>query len=507
MTFVNGKKLAVALGVNDTSISKWKKMGYITRSAQGYDLEAAQHWFDTVGKFRQNVGGTIAVNGAYGTLVDFLREQCEEQELLGESGAMIDLTVMSAEVDPFRLGQPHHHEAGKWLRAQYDRLAKGQRIHLRGLHYRMVAAGDVIKPDGSRYINTEEDWLWLLDKASKWSRWLGYIPFQWIVDEYNDTPEIYIPEAREPFNEVRDEGEVIIPDDVDEAMPQPACGNLAQRQPYRIIFIGEKSSLAAVVRPIAIRVGAEMMLFAGNSSLTGMAEIAERIVADGRPAIVLYLSDFDPTGWNMPTAFSRQLQGYLCMANHGSAVQVRRVALTKNQCVVNDLPSTPLKDADKPSSKRWIAVWGREQTEIDALAALKPDVLQRIVEDAVAPFWDPGLTERAREAEEEWREEAQDALIGHPDYDDLVEIVEEALEELRRASEKYDEARALAVETLKDVELPEAEPVEPEDSVGLPFDELDPDAEIDCDELDDDVVFDTRADFVPATRRLKDQKI
>jgi hypothetical protein len=187
-------------------------------------------------------------------------------------------------------------------------------------------------------------------------------------------------------------------------------------------------------------------------------------------------------------------------------VQVKRVALTKDQCIANDLPSTPLKATEK-NAGRWVAAWGREQTEIDALAALRPDVLQRIVEDAVAPFRDPTLAEREQEAEEEWRGDAQDALYGHPDYDDLAEIVEEALDELRRAAEKYDEARALAAETLKDVELPEAEPVEPEDSVGLPFDELDADAVIDLDELDDDVVFDTRAEFVDATRRLKKQKI
>jgi hypothetical protein len=317
MTYVNGTKLAAALGVNETTISKWKKAGHITRTAQGFDLDAVRAWFEMVGKFRQNIGGTTVSNGAYGTLVDFLREQCEEQEFLGEGGALQELTVMNDEVDPFRLGQPHHHEAGKWLREQYDRLAKGTRIHLRGLHYRMVAASDVVKPDGDRYTNTEENWIWLLNKASKWARWLGYIPFQWLIDEYNDAPEIHIPKPPgEPYSEVRDEGGVYVPDDVDEAMPKPVCGNLASRQPYRIIFVGEKSSLAAVVRPVAVRVGAEMMLFTGTSSLTGMAEIAQRIAADGRPAIVLYLSDFDPSGWSMPTIFSRQLQGYFCMASH-----------------------------------------------------------------------------------------------------------------------------------------------------------------------------------------------
>jgi hypothetical protein len=39
----------------------------------------------------------------------------------------------------------------------------------------------------------------------------------------------------------------------------------------------------------------------------------------------------------------------------------------------------------------WIERWGREQTEIDALAALRPEVLRRIPEDAVKPFFDSTL--------------------------------------------------------------------------------------------------------------------
>jgi len=41
---------------------------------------------------------------------------------------------------------------------------------------------------------------------------------------------------------------------------------------------------------------------------------------------------------------------------------------------------------------------GHEQTEIDALAALRPDALRRITLDALAPFYDFTLDERCAAA-------------------------------------------------------------------------------------------------------------
>jgi hypothetical protein len=70
------------------------------------------------------------------------------------------------------------------------------------------------------------------------------------------------------------------------------------KQPYRIIFIGEKSSLADVLRPIAERVHGELLLPTGETTDTMIAEMAARAAVDGRPAVVLYFSDFDPAGWS-----------------------------------------------------------------------------------------------------------------------------------------------------------------------------------------------------------------
>ena len=67
------------------------------------------------------------------------------------------LTVLSPERDPYRLDTPVGHQLGAWVAEQFEHVRKPQ-IHLRGLHYSIVARGRVRKPTGEVYVNTEQDW-------------------------------------------------------------------------------------------------------------------------------------------------------------------------------------------------------------------------------------------------------------------------------------------------------------------------------------------------------------
>ena len=80
------------------------------------------------------------------------------------------------------------------------------------------------------------------------------------------------------------------------------------RQHYRIVLITEKSSLSPILRPIAQRIGGELVPMTGETSDTRIAELAARAALDGRPVVVLYFSDHDPSGWQMPISVSRKLQ-------------------------------------------------------------------------------------------------------------------------------------------------------------------------------------------------------
>jgi hypothetical protein len=109
--------------------------------------------------------------------------------------------------------------------------------------------------------------------------------------------------------------------------------------------------------------------------------------------------------------------------------EVVPVALTVDQVRELGLPSTPLKETEKRAD-RWRQAFGIEQTEIDALATLQPNVLREIIERAFDPYFDRDLEVRVNEAEDEWLREAQAAIDEQVDPEVLAALRRETAERL-----------------------------------------------------------------------------
>ena len=130
-------------------------------------------------------------NGQDGALRHILEQACTDAKCSANA-----LTVLAVQNDPFRVDTPARHRDGQWLAMHAERLGLGdRRIHLRGLHY-MLVSGEVAKPDGSPYMNTEEDWIWLVMHAAKAARWLGYLGFSQIIDARNAEPVVNVREPK-----------------------------------------------------------------------------------------------------------------------------------------------------------------------------------------------------------------------------------------------------------------------------------------------------------------------
>jgi hypothetical protein len=95
-----------------------------------------------------------------------------------------------------------------------------------------------------------------------------------------------------------------------------------------------------------------------------------------------------------------------------------------------------------------------EQTEIDALAALRPEDLRSIALDAIKPFYDHTLETRSHQARSQWYVEAQRQLIAHPDYQAEVTNIRDALVTLEEAADAFHDLQNSAVHTLQGIELP-----------------------------------------------------
>ena len=366
---------------------------------------------------------------------------------------MNDLTVLDKQNDPFRVDTPARHRDGEWLATTARDLGLGaRRIHLRGLHYMVIGRP---KPDGTPYTNTEKDWLWLSGDAGKAARWLGYIPFEQITDQRNAAPTVRPFTAPQPWPFISAHVSVDIPDAAD-IEPYVGVSGFTGVQPYKLVLVGEKSSLDDVLAPVASGYGADLYLPTGEPSDTMLHGMARAGAEDGRPMVVFYFSDCDPSGWQMPISVARKLQAFRATLYPQLDFQVHRVALTPDQVREYDLPSTPLKDTERRGDA-WQAAQGVEQTEIDALAALQPRLLRRIAHDALDPFQDHTLARRVADAYARWRSQAQAALDAALDAEHLERIRAEATERLGELREQIDAINdALRIDP-GDVELPPVE--------------------------------------------------
>jgi hypothetical protein len=388
-----------------------------------------------------------------GTLRSVLQKAC-----LNTGSTLADLTVLSAQVDPHRIDTPTFHAEGSWLAEQMVNLRLTERrIHLRGLHYALVSTSGLVKPNGKIYRNTEGDWLWLQSSAAKAARWLGYVRFDQITDERNSPPIIKVKAAErvETFVYIGDGIEIMVPDEED-MKPTVGISNFGARQPYHLVVYGEKTSLADVLAPICDRYDADLYLPSGEISDTLLYQMAKVGADDGRPMAVFVLADFDPSGNQMAVSIGRKLQGFRDLHFSELEFDLHPVALTEEQVREFNLPSTPLKETERRADHWRAAHAGLEQTEIDALATLKPQALAKIVRDAIAPFYDDTLQSRTREARDDWESYAQEVLDAQINTEMLAALRNQALAKLAGIQAEIDSInQALRAETdMLGVDLP-----------------------------------------------------
>jgi hypothetical protein len=413
--------------------------------------------------------------------------QLLDKTAANEGCSMKDLTVLATQNDPFRIDTPARHRDGAWLAITAEDLGLGtRRIHLRGLHYMVIGRP---KPDGNPYTNTDADWLWLQADAGKAARWLGYIPFDQIVDQRNAEPVVRLFEPPgELWKYVHVGINVEVPDASD-LEPRAGLANFKGTQPYKLVIFGEKSSLEDVLGPIAQSHGADLYLPTGEISDTLLHKMASVGADDGRPMVVFTFSDCDPAGWQMPISIARKLQAFKASLFPDLDFEVRRVGLTPDQVREYGLPITPLKDTERRAD-RWLEAMGVEQTEIDALASLRPDLLRQLARAALGSFYDRTLGSRVSSVHQAWLEEAQTAVDEQMDSEHLDRIREEAdakLAELREEIEVLNDALRVSADGIRLPTVPEIPAAEVAGSDGLPL-------------------LDSRWSFADQCRRLIDSK-
>lgn len=166
-------------------------------------------------------------------------------------------------------------------------------------------------------------------------------------------------------------------------------------QPVLIEVWCEKSTMDDILVPLCRDLGVNLASEAkGYESITHIVELlrrAERYPA--RRAVVLYISDNDHAGGNMPVAVARHCQFWAARLGIDAEVFIQPIVLTDEQVEQYGLPQAP-------DSR------DRMRTELDALEALRPGELARIVADEAELWRDPDLEDELEAAEADAQEQA-----------------------------------------------------------------------------------------------------
>jgi hypothetical protein len=236
-----------------------------------------------------------------------------------------------------------------------------QTITGRGIGYKLFVAG-LIPSMGTNDMQR-------VYRLLKEAREEGTIPWEWIVDETRSlervstwaNPEAYAWTVARSYRR-----------------------DFWNQQPHRVQVWSEKGTVRGLLAPVLDEKAVGFLPVHGFSSATVAHDIAED--DDGRPLVVLYVGDFDPSGLfmsevDLPARFDKY---------GGDHITIRRIALTREQ--TRGLPPVPATDKEKDPRYEWFRTnYGRRCWELDAL---DPGELRDCVEAAIKELIEPAAWER-----------------------------------------------------------------------------------------------------------------
>lgn len=345
-----------------------------------------------------------------------------------------DLIALAAQNDPFYVGTETDIRNGRWFAELWDRFGYQGNIHLRRVHYQIVSQEEpVLMLDGTPYENTMRCWNFL-EMASKTARYLEYVNPRAFVDRRNPDPMIFTDWTR-PVPGIYVIGDLDYWDFDLPAwprLPEYLPEGFTPQQRYHLEIWVEKSTMNDVLQPLCERYQVNLVTGVGEQSITSTIQLVQRAIHSNKPVRVFYVSDFDPAGRSMPVAVARKAEFYIQRYDPSIDFRLFPVALTQEQCEIYSLPRTPIKDTEKRKG-HFEDQHGTGATELDALEALHPGVLQDILKEYIFQYYDEGLWGRVRSAKadlenalNEWRE----AILEH--HQEQINALRDEYDTIRR---------------------------------------------------------------------------
>jgi len=259
----------------------------------------------------------------------------------------------------------------------YSAAEAARPITGRGIGYKLFTAGLIPSMDR----NSMQRVYRLLKEA----RERDMIPWHWIVDETRELERK--PSWDDPAEFVR-------------VVSRSYRRDFWNQQPVRVEVWSEKGTVRGVLAPVLDGYGVGFRVMHGFSSATTINDVAGDY--DGRPLIVLYCGDYDPSGmWMSEHDLPDRINRY-----GGDHVEVNRIALTEDD--VRSLPSFPASDKNKDTRYKWfVQNYGNRCWELDAM---DPNALRSRVECEIVALIEPIAWERCALVNKEEQESLRHVL-------------------------------------------------------------------------------------------------
>jgi hypothetical protein len=211
------------------------------------------------------------------------------------------------------------------IQAMVEIVRDAQPITGRGVGYKLFVAGLIPSMK-----TTDMQRVYRLLKEA---RERDIIPWDWIVDE---------------SRQLEKTGTWADPEAYTRAVIRSYRRDYWKQQPVRIEVWSEKGTVRGVLAPVLDEFGVGFRVVHGFASATIVHDVAG--YDDGRPLVVLYVGDWDPSGLCMSEVdLPERLDRY-----DGNHVYLERVALTQAQ--TRGLPSFPAADKRKDPRNGWIVM-------------------------------------------------------------------------------------------------------------------------------------------------------
>lgn len=253
-----------------------------------------------------------------------------------------------------------------------DILENEHPASLRNVYYRLVTRG-VVPKDDSGYQVAQRQLLKL--------RRSGAVPYSWVADG----------------TRVRRRARTY--SSLEAALEETAATYrraLWDRTSERVEVWCESDSLAGVIHPVTHAYDVDLLAARGFSSDTFLYESADEYRCDGRPVVIYYFGDWDPSGAAIGDTVNRKLREFVPEV----PITFVRVTVTLEQITDWQLPWLPPKKTDT-RTKRFVEKYGPVTCEAEAV---QPTEMRRMCEECIASHLDPDEVELLEMVENEERD-------------------------------------------------------------------------------------------------------